>query len=227
MRDELFEFDDFYKKTFKNIIGVDEAGRGCLAGPVVAAAVILQEKIDVFDSKQLTAKQRERLFKKILETSKVGIGLASVEEIDVYNILNATKLAMNRALKMLNQDGFVLIDGKYLRLSMQGTCIVKGDAKSASIAAASIVAKVVRDRIMKAYDRVYLGYGFSEHKGYATKQHICRLKLLGPTVFHRLTFSPVLSLLSVELVEKLFSAHPDSLRKKILLEKIALVDKKA
>lgn len=226
MRDELFEFDGFYKRTFKNIIGVDEAGRGCLAGPVVAAAVILQDKLDVFDSKQLTANQREKLFRQIMETSQVGIGLASVEEIDMYNILNATKLAMNRALKMLNQEGFVLIDGKSLTLSMQGTCIVKGDAKSASIAAASIVAKVIRDRIMKAYDKVYPGYGFSNHKGYATKSHIDSLKLLGPTVFHRLTFSPVLSLLNYENINQLFP-NSNSKRLKIVLEKIVSTNRKA
>lgn len=226
MRDELFEFDGFYKRTFKNIIGVDEAGRGCLAGPVVAAAVILQDKLDVFDSKQLTANQREKLFRQIMETSQVGIGLASVEEIDMYNILNATKLAMNRALKMLNQEGFILIDGKSLTLSMQGTCIVKGDAKSASIAAASIVAKVIRDKIMKAYDKVYPGYGFSNHKGYATKSHIDSLKLLGPTVFHRLTFSPVLSLLNYENINQLFP-NSNSKRLKIVLEKIVSTNRKA
>ncbi|WP_041083694.1 ribonuclease HII [Thermotoga profunda] len=220
MRDELFEFDDFYKKTFKNIIGVDEAGRGCLAGPVVAAAVVLHDKLNVFDSKQLTPKKREELFEQIMKTSQVGIGLASVEEIDLYNILNATRLAMNRALKMLNEDGFVLIDGKSLKLSMQGTCIVKGDTKSASIAAASIVAKVVRDRIMNAYDKIYPGYGFSKHKGYATKCHIDSLKLLGPTVFHRLTFSPVLSLLNFERVKEFLLAYPDSRRFRIVLEKI-------
>lgn len=226
MRDELFEFDNFYKRAFKNIIGVDEAGRGCLAGPVVAAAVILQDKVDVFDSKQLTANQRENLFRQIMETSQVGIGLASVEEIDMYNILNATKLAMNRALKMLDREGFVLIDGKSLTLSMQGTCIVRGDAKSASIAAASIVAKVIRDRIMKAYDKVYPGYGFSKHKGYGTKSHIDSLRLLGPTVFHRLTFLPVLSLLNYESVNQLFP-NSNSKRLKIVLEKIVSTNRKA
>lgn len=226
MRDELFEFDSFYKRTFKNVIGVDEAGRGCIAGPVVAAAVILQDRLDVFDSKQLTVKQREKLFEQIMEVAQVGIGLASAEEIDIYNILDATKLAMNRALKMLNQEGFVLIDGKYLKLSVQGTCVVKGDAKSASIAAASIVAKVVRDKIMKAYDKIYTDYGFSEHKGYATKSHIDKLKALGPTIFHRLTFMPVLSLLNRENLHQLFSSS-DSKRLKIILEKIVSTSRRA
>ncbi|HOJ89224.1 MAG TPA: ribonuclease HII [Pseudothermotoga sp.] len=220
MRDELFEFDDFFRKTFNRIIGIDEAGRGCLAGPVVAAAVVLQDKVDVFDSKQLTVRQREGLFEQIMKTSQVGIGLASAEEIDLYNILNATKLAMNRALRMLNQDGFALIDGKSLKLSVQGKCIVKGDTKSASIAAASIVAKVVRDRIMKAYDKVYPGYGFSKHKGYATKEHIQQLKVLGPTVFHRLTFSPVLSLLNYERIHGFLAMYSNSRRYELLLEKI-------
>ncbi len=226
MRDELFEFDNFYRRTFAKIIGVDEAGRGCIAGPVVAAAVVLKDKLDVFDSKQLTVNQRERLFEQIMEIAQVGIGLASAEEIDIYNILNATKLAMNRALRMLNQEGFVLIDGKYLKLSMQGTCVVKGDTKSASIAAASIVAKVVRDKIMKSYDKVYPGYGFSKHKGYATKSHIDRLKLLGPTVFHRLTFMPVLSLLNRENLHQLFSSS-DSKRLKIVLERIVSTSTRA
>lgn len=120
----------------------------------------------------------------------------------------------------------MLVDGKSLKLSVQGTCIVKGDAKSASIAAASIVAKVVRDKIMKAYDKIYTGYGFSEHKGYATKSHIDKLKLFGPTLFHRLTFMPVLSLLSRENLRQLFS-NSDSKRLKIILEKIVSISKRA
>jgi len=220
MHEQLYSFDEFYRKSFGTVIGVDEAGRGSLAGPVVAAAVILHNKVDVNDSKQLTPTQREKIFREILTCSNVGIGLASAEEIDLYNIFNATKLAMNRALKMLNEEGFLLIDGKSLNLSKQGTCIVKGDAKSASIAAASIVAKVIRDKIMVAYDKVYPGYGFSKHKGYCTLEHITQLKSLGPTLFHRLTFSPVFSLLDYETLKKFLREFPNSMRLKLLLERI-------
>lgn len=220
MHEQLYSFDEFYRKSFGTIIGVDEAGRGSLAGPVVAAAVILHDKIDVNDSKQLTPLQREKRLEEILAHSSVGIGLASAEEIDLYNIFNATKLAMNRALKMLNKEGFLLIDGKSLNLSKQGSCIVKGDAKSASIAAASIVAKVIRDRIMIAYDRVYPGYGFSRHKGYCTLEHAAKLESLGPTLFHRLTFSPVFSVLNCEILKEFLREFPNSTRLKLLLERI-------
>ncbi|AEH51769.1 ribonuclease HII [Pseudothermotoga thermarum] len=204
MKNELFLFDEFYKKHFGQIIGVDEAGRGCIAGPVVAAAVVLEKEVEVFDSKQLTPSERERIFEEIKKVAKIGIGLATAEEIDIYNILNATKIAMNRALKALNQPNlFVLVDGKGLNLVQQGVCIVKGDAKSAAVAAASIVAKVVRDRIMKGFDKVYPQYLFAQHKGYPTQDHLKALAEYGATVFHRLTFSPVLPYVNEKILSKI------------------------
>lgn len=222
MRSELFAYDRFYKQNFGTVIGVDEAGRGCLAGPVVAAAVILEVQLDVFDSKQLTAQKREELFLQIMNSAEVGIGIATPEEIDLYNIFNATKIAMNRALASLNKkDAYVLVDGKSLNLSQQGVCIVKGDEKSASIAAASIVAKVLRDRIMVAHDRIYPCYGFSKHKGYGTVHHLNAIRKFGPTVFHRLSFSPVLSNLSVKKVHDLFSENINCERAKVILRKLS------
>lgn len=219
MRRELFLFDDFYRANFGTIIGIDEAGRGCIAGPVVAAAVILLEPVDVYDSKELTPHQREVLFQKIQACAKVGVGLATPEEIDVHNILNATKIAMNRALENLGcPDGFALVDGKSLRLSQQGACIVKGDRKSASIAAASIIAKVTRDRLMKQFDEQYPNYGFTKHKGYPTKEHLEKLHHHGPTVFHRLTFKPVLNLLNEWLLAKI--VEKDTERFQVVLRKL-------
>ncbi len=199
----LFEFDEIYRRKFGNIAGLDEAGRGPIAGPVVASAVILEVPIDgVDDSKKLSPKKREELFSKIMELGKVGIGLATPSEIDEMNILKATKLAMERALKDLEYDvDFVLIDGKHIELSKEGKCIVKGDSKSLSVAAASIVAKVIRDRIMTAYSKVFKGYGFEHNFGYPTPDHKAAVKKLGPTTFHRLTFSGVLENLNEEMLE--------------------------
>lgn len=219
MRKELFLFDDFYRSSFGTIIGIDEAGRGCIAGPVVAAAVILLEPVDVYDSKELTPHRREVLYQKIQACAKVGVGLATPEEIDVHNILNATKIAMNRALENLGcPDGFALVDGKSLRLSQQGTCIVKGDRKSASIAAASIIAKVTRDRLMKQFDEQYKNYDFTRHKGYPTKEHLEKLYHYGPTAFHRLTFKPVLNLLDERLLAKI--VEKDTERFQVVLRKL-------
>jgi len=192
----LLEFDEAYRARYGRIAGLDEAGRGPLAGPVVASAVILEEPIEgVFDSKSLPPKERERLFEAITRRGKVGIGLATPEEIDVLNILNATKLAMERALKALGEEvDFLLVDGRHLKLSKPGVCVVKGDMKSLSIAAASIVAKVIRDRVMRAYSRVYSGYGFEHNFGYPTREHRDAIEKLGPTPFHRLTFSGVLEI---------------------------------
>jgi len=149
--------DDFYRKQFGKIAGIDEAGRGPLAGPVVASAVIIKEHIEgIKDSKVLSPERREELFQEILNKAVVGIGLATPEEIDLYNIFHATRIAMNRALENLaEKQDYVIVDGKWLRLSHPGTCVVMGDKKSESIGAASIVAKVVRDRIMRAYSRVF------------------------------------------------------------------------
>ena len=199
----LFEFDELYRKRRGRIAGIDEAGRGPIAGPVVASAVILEVPIDgVNDSKKLSPGKREKLFYKIMEIGKVGIGLATPSEIDELNILNATKLAMKRALENLGCGvDLALIDGKNLELSENSICVVKGDSKSLSIAAASIVAKVIRDRIMTAYSRVFQGYGFEQHFGYPTRYHKASVKRLGPTVFHRLTFSGVIENLDEKTLE--------------------------
>ena len=199
----LFEFDENYRRKYGRIAGLDEAGRGPIAGPVVASAVILEVPIDgVDDSKKLSPKKRQELFKKILQLGNVGIGIATPSEIDEMNILNATKLAMERALESLKYDvDFVLVDGKHLKLSKAGKCIVRGDSKSMSIAAASIVAKVIRDRIMSAYSRIFQKYGFEHNFGYPTPDHKSFVKIFGPTIFHRLTFSGVIENLDERILE--------------------------
>ena len=173
-----------YDLEYKNVIGVDEAGRGPLAGPVVAAAVILKEyseELDeINDSKKLTEKKREKLYDIIMKNFYVAVGISTVEEIDKMNILNADFLAMRRALKDLEnikkdkKEYIVLVDGnlKIKEYNGKQLPIVKGDAKSLSIAAASIIAKVTRDRFMKDLASIYPDYCFEKHKGYGTKAHI-------------------------------------------------------
>lgn len=187
----LHEFD---KEFGTVIIGIDEAGRGPLAGPVVAAAVIIDEYFEEFetinDSKKLNEKKREALFDVIIEKCKVGVGIATVEEIDAMNILNANFLAMRRALEDLEEKGLVLVDGNQLIREFDGEqkFIIKGDSKSLSIAAASIIAKVTRDRIMLRVAEEYPEYGFEKHKGYGTKLHREKILELGATDIHRQTF---------------------------------------
>ena len=176
-----------YDLEYKSVIGVDEAGRGPLAGPVVAAAVILKqysEELDeINDSKKLTEKKREKLYDIILNNFNVAVGIASVEEIDKLNILNADFLAMRRALKDLeaDKDYIVLVDGNLKIKEYEGKQlpVVKGDAKSLSIAAASIIAKVTRDRIMKDLGLKYPDYNFEKNKGYGTKKHVEAIKTKG------------------------------------------------
>ena len=180
-----------YDLEYKSVIGVDEAGRGPLAGPVVAAAVILKqysEELDeINDSKKLTEKKREKLYDIILNNFNVAVGIASVEEIDKLNILNADFLAMRRALKDLekfheaDKDYIVLVDGNLKIKEYEGKQlpVVKGDAKSLSIAAASIIAKVTRDRIMKELGLKYPDYDFEKNKGYGTKKHVEAIKTKG------------------------------------------------
>ncbi len=175
------------------IAGTDEAGRGPLAGPVVAAAVILPpEPIEgIDDSKKLSEKKREALYDVIMERAEaVGIGFADAGEIDEINILNAAMISMARAVEnMAVKPDFVLIDGNTSRfMDIPHRCIVKGDQKSASVAAASIIAKVTRDRIMKEYDEKYPEYNFSKHKGYPTREHMELVKKYGPCEIHRKTF---------------------------------------
>ncbi len=190
----LFLFDLLYRKKYGTLAGLDEAGRGPLAGPVVAAAVIIEKDIEgVNDSKQLSSDERERLFTEISNSAKYGVGIATPEEIDILNILQATKLAMKRALKALGiAPDFLLIDGRKLEIGENSTCIIKGDSKSLSIAAASIIAKVIRDRLMKAYSKVYPQYGFHHNFGYPTPEHKQAIKKFGLTPFHRLTYMGVI-----------------------------------
>ena len=187
-------------KGFKLIIGVDEAGRGPLAGPVVAAAVALKAtrfKNRIDDSKKLTASAREKAFLEILKKSLFGIGIVNERVIDRLNIAVATRIAMEEAVSSLLDKVskrkylrmHVIVDGNMpLDPGLPHTTIIKGDAKSKSIAAASILAKVTRDRIMDMYDRVFPRYGFRQHKGYGTQLHRNLLKKFGPTMIHRKSF---------------------------------------
>ena len=183
------------QEGFAFIAGVDEAGRGPLAGPVVAAAVILPrsgELPGVFDSKQLSDARRRLLRDEILKIAEVGVGVADVQEIDSLNILRATHLAMRRAVAKLKKVDFVLVDGLPVAgFPCPAENVIKGDAKSASIAAASIVAKVYRDEVMEELDGIYPGYGFASHKGYGTAVHLKALQELGVTPVHRRSFAPV------------------------------------
>lgn len=181
-------------KGYKAVCGVDEAGRGPLAGPVCAAAVILPEGViidGVNDSKKLSEKKREALFDVIREQSLAySIAYATVEEIEEINILNATMLAMKRAVEGLSvKADYAMIDGNRLpELAIDSECIVKGDAKSMSIACASILAKVSRDRLLYKYAEEYPMYGFDKHKGYGTAAHREAILKYGPCPYHRKSF---------------------------------------
>ena len=192
------EFErDARRCGYRRIAGIDEAGRGPLAGPVVAAAVVLPTRcrlLGVNDSKQLSEGKRDRLYAAILEQALgVGIGSADVGEIDRLNILEATRLAMRRAIDQLAPSpDYLLIDAVALpgiRISVQP--VIKGDSLSLSIAAASIVAKVTRDRLMAMYHEMFPEYDFLSHKGYCTTGHLQRLARHGPCSIHRRTFMPV------------------------------------
>lgn len=184
-------------RGYRYVAGIDEAGRGPLAGPVVAAAVILPAGADlpgVNDSKQLTAARREQLYRLISKKAvALGVGVADVYYIEKHNILAATKHAMCLAVADLAvRPDYLILDAVRLEaLELPQTAIVKGDTLSASIAAASIVAKVRRDRIMQAWEKVYPGYGFAQHKGYGTPAHLAALQRLGPCPLHRTSFRPI------------------------------------
>lgn len=186
------------------IAGVDEVGRGPLAGPVTAAAVVLDPAripVGLNDSKALTAKRRDALFEEILAAADVSIAHASVEEIDQINILRASHLAMERAIAGLAEvPDHVLIDGNLIPrgLTLSAEPIIKGDARSLSIAAASIVAKVTRDRIMVDLAQQHPGYGWETNAGYPSKSHISALQSLGVTPHHRRSFKPVHNILYQE-----------------------------
>jgi ribonuclease HII len=201
-----------FEQGYSFIAGIDEAGRGCLAGPVVAAAVILPLDDDalashlagVRDSKQVTARARDRLYEVIMRHAlATGVGIGSVELIDERNILQATKYAMYAAIAQLSIPVHaLLIDALILpRLSLPQRSIIKGDARCLSIAAASIVAKVTRDRLMLQLHEQYPLYGFDQHKGYGTPAHLAALLEHGVTPLHRKSFAPVR-----ELILGLFTA---------------------
>lgn len=181
-------------KGYKSVCGVDDAGRGPLAGPVCAAAVILPEGViidGVNDSKKLSEKKRESLFDVIREQAlSYSIAYATVDEIEEINILNATMLAMRRAIDGLDiKADYAMIDGnKIPPIDIDAECIVKGDAKSMSIACASILAKVSRDRLLYKYAEEYPMYGFDKHKGYGTKAHREAILKYGPCPYHRKSF---------------------------------------
>lgn len=185
---------------YRRIAGLDEAGRGPLAGPVVAAAVVLPTRcrlIGCNDSKQLSESVRQALYTVIIERAAgIGIGLASEQEIDRLNILEATRLAMHRAVAGLSPaPDCLLIDAVTLPgCSIPTRAIIKGDALCLSVAAASIVAKVTRDRLMTEYHRVYPQYNFLSHKGYGTEEHLRHLAAYGPCPIHRKSFAPVADL---------------------------------
>lgn len=178
----------------ETVCGCDEAGRGPLAGPVVAAAVVLAPGTEISgldDSKKLSARRREALFCEIAEKAVAySVALASVYEIEKYNILNSALLAMDRAAQTLCvSPSLALVDGNTVRgLSIPARAVVGGDGICPSVAAASVLAKVTRDRLMEHFDKLYPGYGFSAHKGYGTKAHYAAIAQLGPTPLHRMSF---------------------------------------
>ncbi len=191
-----FSLENKYKKKYVSIAGIDEAGRGCLAGGVVAAAINLPNKksllkLGINDSKQLSKSKREELYNFLTNEFDYGIGVIDAKEIDEINILNAAKKAMQLATKSLkNEAEFLLIDGNFKISSMKDQLpVVKGDSISISIAAASIIAKVYRDNIIiTEMHEKYPQYNFAKHKAYATKEHIHLIKEFGITEFHRLSF---------------------------------------
>ncbi len=205
---DRLEFErDLWSRGFTLVAGVDEAGRGPLAGPVVAAAVILPSTwansgldarlVDLNDSKQLTETQRENFFQ-ILTTHPdllYSIAIVDAATIDRINILQATHCAMNEALAQLQpQPQQVLVDGRPVKsMTLPQTALVKGDSRSYSIAAASVLAKVTRDRMMLEYEAKFPGYGFAVHKGYGVPQHLAAIEKLGPCPIHRMSFAPLKS----------------------------------
>ncbi|MCE5194370.1 MAG: ribonuclease HII [Nitrospiraceae bacterium] len=198
----LYEYDESYrKKGFAIIAGIDEAGRGPLAGPVVASAVVLSVKTRINglrDSKKVPEKERQTLFYEVLSSClDVGVGIVEADKIDRMNILKATKLAMENAVEdLLDRPDFLLIDAvKLPKVNIQQLSPIKGESLSASIAAASIIAKFVRDRLMQQYHQLYPQYGFEKHKGYGTKEHLDSLQHYGPCPIHRKSFDKVMSLI--------------------------------
>lgn len=189
------EENKLYEKNIKLICGIDEAGRGPLAGPVVVGAVILPENSfieGVNDSKKVSEKKREKLYEEIVkEAIDYSVGIVDQKTIDEINILNATKLGVKLALEGLKQKPEITMVDALNNIDTLGIpyiSVIKGDAKNYCIAAASIIAKVTRDRIMREWDEVYPAYGFAKHKGYGTAEHIRIIKEIGPCILHRKSF---------------------------------------
>lgn len=193
----MLEYENnLYNEDVTLIAGVDEVGRGPLIGPVVACACILPVNFyhkDIKDSKKLSEKKREEMYKIIKENAiSIGLGIVSEKVIDEVNIYEATKIAMKEAIKNLNiTPEHVLIDAMKLELNIPSTSIIKGDAKSESIAAASIIAKVTRDHMLDEMDKEYPMYDLKNNKGYGTKKHLEALQTYGPCKYHRVSYSPV------------------------------------
>lgn len=191
---------EFWKNGKAYVAGVDEVGRGPLAGPVVTAAVILPHDFSLYevnDSKQISEKKREELYGKILECAlAVAVGVADNKLIDQINIYQATRIAMKEAVEALTiRPDHLLIDAMVIDTPIEQTKLIKGDARSASISAASIVAKVNRDHLMRFYDELYPGYELASNAGYGTKKHLAGLKKYGAAPIHRKTFEPVMHFL--------------------------------
>lgn len=199
---QRFRFEkELWQKGCRYVAGMDEVGRGPLAGPVVTCAVILDDHFDlvgVTDSKQLTAHEREQLYLKIVdEAIEVSIAVNDAPTIDRLNIYAATQQAMIRAVNQLHhRPEHLIVDAVPLKINIPQTTLIKGDQKSISVAAASIVAKEYRDHLMKDYDRVYPGYDFANNMGYGTAKHLAGLARLGATPIHRRSFSPVAKIIS-------------------------------
>jgi len=213
----LDEEDKLKSQGYELIAGIDEVGRGALAGPVVASAVILPHPANlpwfelVRDSKELNSRKRESLFDLInKEAIAVGIGIVPPQVIDSVNILKATRLAMIQAVEKLpKQPNFLLIDRLGLsQCPIPQMGITRGDKSCLSIACASIIAKVTRDRMMEELDIMYPGYGFAQHKGYGTRKHISCLQKLGPSPIHRLYFAPVRNIITSQSFGPLASGQP-------------------
>lgn len=192
--EHLRHYERLYQDSYPMICGIDEVGRGPLAGPVCAAAVILPTDCEILyinDSKKLSERKRELLYEEIMEKAvSVGIGMVSPAVIDEVNILQATYIAMRAAINQLEVAPDILLNDAVTipDVKIKQIPIIKGDAKSISIGAASIVAKVTRDRLMKEYEDIMPGYGFAQNKGYGTKEHIQAIKTLGPSPIHRQSF---------------------------------------
>jgi len=201
--EKLMQFErEAAESGFHCVAGVDEAGRGPLAGPIVAAAVILRHPIEgLNDSKQLTHDQREELYERLRASSNpIGTGILDADDIDRRGIQSANYGVMAQAVaQLVPQPDFLLVDGFLIKgCALPQKPLIKGDSRSASIAAASIIAKVTRDRIMKKMDTLYPGYGFALHKGYGTREHCDALQKLGPCPIHRRSFAPVTASLTTE-----------------------------